>query len=193
MANKKKLILIVDPQYDFIKGSLKVDMGEVAMNNLSDYLEENKEEYHDKVVTLDWHPINHCSFDTFPQHCLQYTKGASIHQPLVKSLYCTDGLVTILTKGEINNKEEFSVFQNYFSSKTLKRMLETNKYDEIDVCGIAGDICVIETLKDLIKEYPDYRAKISVITDCTASLDGGKILEQFIEDNNLKIKTFAKY
>ena len=49
----KKMLLIVDPQVDFISGSLPVPGAAVAMDALSEYVCAHGEEYSVKVVTSD--------------------------------------------------------------------------------------------------------------------------------------------
>ena len=53
-------------------------------------------------------------------------------------------------------------------------------YEPFIVCGVAGDYCVKETLSNLLQFKP------IVYTKGIASIDGGKILKEFIKENNLK-------
>ena len=52
--------------------------------------------------------------------------------------------------------------------------------DQVDVCGIAGDICVLNTLKDGIALYG--KEKFNVLTDFCPSLDGGKALSDYLKE-----------
>lgn len=56
---------------------------------------------------------------------------------------------------------------------------------EIDVMGIAGDFCVLNTIIDLVKE--GFHNYINVICDCIASIDGGKALSEYCHENNIKM------
>ena len=58
----KKLLLIVDPQIDFITGTLPVAGAAEAMDALAKYVKEKGNEYTVKIVTADWHPYHHSSF-----------------------------------------------------------------------------------------------------------------------------------
>ena len=49
-----------------------------------------------------------------------------------------------------------------------------------DVCGIAGDVCVLDTLKDLVAA--GYKKKLHVLTDFCPSLDGGKALRKYLKE-----------
>lgn len=53
---KNRLLLIIDPQIDFITGSLPVPGAEQAMNLLSEYLRSNSCDYTHVIVTADRHP-----------------------------------------------------------------------------------------------------------------------------------------
>ncbi len=182
-----KLLLNVDCQNDFITGSLAVKGAvETTDRLISRLLDENdlKNTYKDKFFTLDWHPFNHVSFKEWLPHCIQHTVGAAIYPPLFATIYQCSGENKFLTKGNLEGKDEYSVFKNYFSGNVLVRALERNKYDEIHVCGIAGDFCVFNTIKDLIEL--GYKDKIVVLLDCTASIDGGTKLMELIKQYNLK-------
>jgi nicotinamidase/pyrazinamidase len=86
----KNLLIIVDPQNDFITGSLAVPGAVEAMDNLVDVLNTKSVEFSSIIVTIDFHPFDHCSFKEnggeWPSHCIQYTEGAAIYQPLAYTL-----------------------------------------------------------------------------------------------------------
>lgn len=179
----KKILLIVDAQYDFINGSLPVGGAEERMNALADFVREHDGDYDLKIATADWHPRSHCSFaengGTWPVHCVQFTHGASIFQPLFDALYATKGDVLILTKGTLTDREEYSIMGNDKSRKVLQRLFKKKGIEQIDVCGIAGDICVRQTLIDCFDEFG--REKFRVLTDFCPSLDGGKALTELLQ------------
>lgn len=178
-----RLLLIIDPQVDFINGTLPVPKAIHKMEELAAYIKRTDGEYAAKVVTLDWHPYNHCSFKEnggqWPMHCVQNTAGAAIWQTLVDPLYTTHGKVIILRKGICENSEEYSFFKNETSSDYLDRLIECMRIDQIDLCGIAGDICVLDTLKDGIKRYG--ASIFHVLQEFCPSLDGGKTLDTAIK------------
>ena len=76
-----KVLLIIDPQNDFITGSLAVPGAIEAMDYLTRWVQEHHDEYDAFVVTLDQHPADHYSFDVqggpWPVHCVRYTIGAT--------------------------------------------------------------------------------------------------------------------
>ncbi|MBO4331837.1 MAG: isochorismatase family protein [Paludibacteraceae bacterium] len=178
----KKLLLIVDPQIDFISGSLSVGGADEAMKKLGEYIGQHDGEYVLKVVTTDWHPYHHCSFKDqggpWPAHCVQNTIGAAISEHLVAPLNETKGDFCVLRKGDNESTEEYSIFKNSYSKIMLGQMIKD--MDQVDVCGIAGDICVLNTLKDGIALYG--KEKFNVLTDFCPSLDGGKALSDYLKE-----------
>lgn len=61
IVTTKKLLLIIDPQIDFISGSLPVPGADKAMYKLARWIEDNPRMFDDIVVTLDSHLPGHVS------------------------------------------------------------------------------------------------------------------------------------
>ena len=68
--------------------------------------------------------------------------------------------------------------QNEASAGVLSQLIKALKIEQIDVCGLAGDICVLNTAKDLKGVIGS--AKLNVLEDYSPSLDGGTALSAFI-------------
>ena len=181
-----RLLLIIDPQIDFISGSLPVEGAAEAMDRLADYLDKAKDNYDYCVVTTDWHPFSHCSFDTqggqWPVHCVKNTVGAAIYPALIAPLFGRDVPAEVLRKGVYPHIEEYSIFKNTASAQRLQHLVRTLDIDTIDICGIAGDVCVLDTLKDGLACLGNI---FRVLTAFCPSLDGGKALSDFIQQNNI--------
>ena len=177
----RKLLMVVDPQIDFINGSLPVGGASEAMDRLAEYIMHHDGEYCFKIVTTDWHPYNHCSFTgnggEWPAHCIQNTAGAAVYQPLVKPLYTTAGSVKVLRKGVFAGTEEYSIFKNQISAKYIDDIVRLLNVGRIDLCGIAGDICVYNTLVDGMAIYGG--SMFSLLKDFCPSIDGGTKLSAF--------------
>ena len=185
-----RLLIIVDPQVDFTTGSLATAKGPASMDYLAKALNEGAwQNYGWIIVTQDAHPANHCSFveqgGVFPPHCVQGTEGMNVYENLLKAL---DGLmgngsniqIHYMLKGDLAEKEEFSIFQNEQSGAKLRAVIEQTGFEGIDVCGIATDYCVYETVKDLIAFYP--AKQVRVVTNCLAAVD----------DNDTKLADLMK-
>ena len=178
-----RALLIVDPQIDFISGSLPVPGAGQAMNSLADHIIRNNGRWAIKIVTCDWHPWNHCSFadigGPWPKHCVAHSAGAAIWPALLPALHDTTGATTVLTKGRSQEQDEYSIFQNQQSGSALKNIFTSHSISGVDICGIAGDICVLSTLEDGIKLYDG--SFFTVLNDFSPSLDGGVKLADFCQ------------
>lgn len=190
------LLIIVDPQIDFTTGSLATKNGPAAMDYLAKALEQGAwKNYGWIIVTQDAHPANHCSFveqgGVFPPHCVQGTEGMNVYPALQKVL---DGLmqqnmgleIHYMQKGDLADKEEFSIFQNAHSGEKLRRTIEEFEHFEgVDICGIATDYCVYETTKDLMEFYP--AKQIRIVTNCLAAVDDNDTkLADLMKDNGIQ-------
>lgn len=178
-----RLLLIVDPQIDFINGSLPVPGAEAAMDALAAYVAAQDGQYAAKVVTCDFHPHDHCSFTAnggqWPEHCLAHSTGAAVWPGLLTSLYATSGPVEILCKGQCAQGEEYSIFKNAEARKRLQDIVAERGIERIDVCGLAGDVCVLQTLRDGVEIFGPQ--DFHVLRQFAPSLDGGVALSEFIQ------------
>lgn len=183
-----KLLLIVDPQYDFIDGTLPVDNAEQKMDALCEYI-KNHNDYEAVVITADWHPDSHCSFmdngGEWPKHCVAYTHGAAIYEPIIKTLKELKVKYKVLTKGTDPKEEEYSIFLNDESYDWLIETISMKKIDQIDVCGIAGDVCVHDTIVSGMNEFGN--EKFNILMDyCPCIAD-----ETLLKSLNVK-RTYGK-
>lgn len=84
---KKITLVVVDFQYDFclLGAPLYVPGSDRALWNISHLIENKK--IGEVIFTADWHPANHCSFKRnggeWNDHCVQFSKGAAIHDLLL--------------------------------------------------------------------------------------------------------------
>ena len=188
------MLIVVDPQIDLISGSLPVPGAAEAMNQLADYVKANGDDYALMVVTNDWHPYDHCSFapngGPWPVHCVQNSEGAATYWPLLEALYQSETETLFLQKGDLRHREEYSIVQNTGAREFFENTLDNSlladadcQYQHVDVCGIAGDVCVLNTLRDLLPIVGTDRLR--VLTRFAPSLDGGKALQAFIDENSI--------
>lgn len=184
---ENKLLLIIDPQIDFITGSLPVPGAEKAMNELSEYIRLHGPEYASVIVTADRHPMRHCSFISeggkWPAHCVADSVGAAIWPSLMDELFAMPDKVTVLHKGENPATEEYSIFKNKDAAQDIFRIIDSKDIDEIDICGIAGDVCVSDTIRDWMKL--GRKPKMRVLTRFSPSIDGGTTLDGLIQEYRL--------
>jgi nicotinamidase/pyrazinamidase len=172
-----RMLIIVDPQVDFTTGSLATKNGPAAMDYLAKALDAGAwKNYGWILVTQDAHPVNHCSFveqgGVFPPHCVQGTEGMNVYpalQEVLNSIFQNNPEIHYMQKGDLVEKEEFSIFQNEKSSIKLTETIKEKGFEGIDICGIATDYCVYETTKDLISFYT--AKQVRIVTNCLAAVD----------------------
>ena len=93
----------------------------------------------------------------------------------------------VLEKGTIFNIEEYGAIseikdkRTYYELSSKSDTVFINKRANIIVCGVAGDFCVLETLKQLQPLYP------TVYLDGVVSIDGGERLNTYISENKIKL------
>lgn len=191
-------LVIVDMQNDFMDdGKLPVKGAYQAKNVIEQYIEDYYDEIGWTIISKDLHPKNHCSFKKcgglYPEHCVKYTNGADLS-------FDTSLLYGIpqfwILKGMNKIKDELSAFKccyeyskHYIALSNNTNDLFLSKHDEYVVCGVAGDICVLETLKDMIKYIPV--ENITVLWTGVASIDGGEKLSEFCKINDIKIHNYG--
>ena len=149
----KKLLVVVDPQNDFITGELG-----------SEYADKVAEQVAEKIrswdgliyVTMDTHcPETYGCFvegKRIKPHCMKATEGWKIDERILKALKAT--YFTLVEKND-----SFGLFE-------LAGYLERNNIDCVEFVGYCTDICVISNALMLrsLKPYID----ISVDALCCA-------------------------
>lgn len=180
-----RVLVIVDPQQDFIAGSLPVAGAAEAMDNLAKSIASLPID--EIVVTMDCHPIAHTSFNTnggmWPPHCIKYSAGAAIWAPLMDALTTVGKPILFLEKGREIETDQYSAFE-----ASYPELLDGAT--SIYICGLAGDVCVLNSLSDLVKH--GLGDKITVITDASPSLDDGSALKQIIDETGVGTTTIDK-
>ena len=179
-----RVLIIVDPQNDFINGSLAVEGAEERMDALVKSIKND--DYHKIFVTLDWHPEKHCSFieqgGEWPPHCIRGTVGSQVYAPLAEALHDKYNITHTLRKGLDN--EEYSAFCGRNTKLFYRELFKKSKSREIMLCGIMGRVCVLNTLKDLIDM--NIPQTIIVNLDFTADDDDNETIIKYCEENNIK-------
>lgn len=179
-----KTLVIVDLQKDFYdpEGSLYVEGAEMLPDRIASIVPE----YDNLYFTLDWHPLNHCSFKQnggiWPVHCLKYSLGASLPDEVLDKIDSVRQHVSYYHKGDRSYEEEYAAY-NDITDNQLKILRDS---EEIDICGLCGDYCVSLTAKRLVEL--GLRDRLVVLKDCIGSLDGGKVLEDTINEFSLKVR-----
>lgn len=165
-----KAFIVVDYQFDFAdpKGSLYVSGAETFKEELIKTIKQKKEEGYYIIFTKDWHTPDHVSFEEWPPHCVQNTDGAK--------LLIDESLADLITtKGDLPDSDSYSIFYRGFQVESeLSSILKEHDIDEIELCGLALDVCVFATYKDALeKGY-----KVKVLTEFSKPINKDFVLEQ---------------
>ena len=158
----ERVLIVVDMQKDFMPdGALPIEGGYdivAAINELMDGF--------DLVVgTQDWHPPGHQSFasnhdghevgDTievegldqylWPDHCIQETEGAEFVDELDSHKFDQ-----VIQKAQDPRYDSYSAFfdNGHQTATGLRELLEQREVEEVYVCGVATDVCVLYTVLD---------------------------------------------
>lgn len=191
---KKETLIIVDFQNDFCNpnGALYVKGAEEAKTSLINYLETNKDNIDNVILTRDWHKLNDASFinngGTWPIHCVEGSWGANIDDTIINALDNLGINYSLSNKGTNPKIEEYGAFTYICEGKNNYELKNNDDnyiniipktINTITICGIAGDYCVYETAKNL---YNSGFFEIKIFKDGIASIDGGKKINNFIVD-----------
>lgn len=190
-AEGNRMLLLVDVQYDFINGSLAVNGAPESMQALADYISaQPKGTYKQIVMTSDFHPYNHSSFKDnggmWPVHCVQYSHGAAVFQPVLDAVHAHQADAVVLTKGDDVKVDEYSIMANKASAERLLQIIKDKNIQVIEVAGLCGDFCVGNTIKDLVKA--GYGKNVCVLKKYIGNIDDGTVLNNIIKENKLCAK-----
>ena len=152
-----KALIVVDMQHDFIDGALGFDKANTVIEPIVEKIREARKQGWSVIFTQDTHDEDYLHSEEgshLPvEHCIEGTKGHKIH-----------GLI------EAERHSEDKVFKKpTFPSLELGNYLKKKTFDEIEVCGLVSNICVISNAIIAKAARPD--ARIVVDAKATASFD----------------------
>ena len=141
-------VIVVDIQNDFCPGgALPVPEGDQVIPVINRWIDQAERVGATIVLTRDWHPANHCSFETeggpWPVHCVQRTPGAEYHPDLrmpQSAIY--------VDKATDPARENFSDF----AGTALGEQLRRKAVQRLFVGGLALDYCVRATVLEGLTE-----------------------------------------
>lgn len=169
-VSSRAALVLVDVQPDFMPGgALACHEGDAIVPGIARLLQ--RQVFQHVVATQDWHPAGHVSFASshpgrgpfdriplyghaqtlWPDHCVQDTPGAVLHPSIDWS-----GVEKVIRKGDDPLVDSYSGFrENHGPDGTrpnteLHDWLRARNVDEIYVCGLARDVCVLWTAQDAV-------------------------------------------
>lgn len=187
-------LVVVDGQYDFCNpaGALYVSGAETAVEHILHFIHTH-ERLAEVIFTVDWHQARDASFipqgGPWPPHCIGFSKGSQIDERLVQACLDREIPFRVIRKGEVIETEEYGAFQ-YIEKLSGGRYRLATMTDEVIcadhrmvICGVAGDYCVLETLRNLLNGG----LSVDVFASGIASIDGGTKLNNFVREQNLTL------
>ena len=156
-------VIVVDIQNDFCPGgALPVPEGDQVIPVINRWIDQAERVGATIVLTRDWHPANHCSFETeggpWPVHCVQRTPGAEYHPDLR-----TPQSAIYVDKATDPARENFSDF----AGTALGEQLRRKRVQRLFVGGLALDYCVRATVLEGLTEG----FEIHLLLSATRSVD----------------------
>lgn len=187
-------LVVVDCQYDFCNpaGALYVSGAETAVNHILHFINTH-EGLAEVIFTVDWHQAKDASFipqgGPWPPHCIAFAKGSQIDDRLVQACLDREIPYRVIRKGEVIETEEYGAFQHIEKLPDGSFRLSTMT-DEVTcaghrmvICGVAGDYCVLETLRNLLNGG----LVVDVFARGIVSIDDGSKLNGFVRERNLSL------
>lgn len=154
---KSKMLLVIDMQNDFVTGTLGSKEAEGIVPSVTAKIKEFQSEGYPVFFTRDTHDINYMNTQEGRMlpvaHCEEGSEGWQIVDALNANI----------------NEDIFD--KPAFGSIELPAWIESKLGqipDEIEICGICTDICVINNAMILKAAFPE--TKITVIQECCAGV-----------------------
>ena len=163
-------LLIVDVQNDFLPGgSLAVAEGDQVVAVLNNYIALFSRQGLPIYATRDWHTPDHCSFKAqggpWPRHCVAGSPGAGF----APDLRLPAEKVTVISKGTRQDKDAYSGFEG----TDLAERLRSAGVQRLFIGGLATDYCVLNTVRDALREGFAVRLLMDAIRAVNVQPDDG--------------------
>jgi nicotinamidase/pyrazinamidase len=171
-------LLLIDLQPDFMPGgALACHQGDAILADIERLLQSGRFQHF--AATQDWHPAGHISFASshagrapfesislhghaqtlWPDHCVQGSPGAQLH-PAIDWRHAD----VIVRKGSDPQVDSYSGFRENHGPLGLRPAtgltgwLRERAVEEVFICGLARDVCVLWTAQDAV--HAGFRAHV---------------------------------
>lgn len=153
---KKKLLVVVDYQNDFVNGALGFEKAKQMENALEVKILDYIFYHHDVVFTLDTHHDNYLDTregEMLPtKHCIEGTEGHEVYGKIFKY-----------------SRMFPNIKKDAFGAKDLVYFFVGKEYEEIEIVGVVSNMCVLANA--IICQAANPNAKIIINKDLVASFD----------------------
>lgn len=170
---KKKILIIVDMQNDFVDGALGTPEAQATTPNVANYIREHANKDTILLFTKDTHTVDY--MDTLEgknlpvAHCVKDTHGWELAPAITEALYDT--------------REDYHDFESYFPYvsdhvikkptfgsldlvNTLYMLDDTYGVSEITLMGLCTGICVLSNA--MLAKATLHEVPVRVVADCCA-------------------------
>ncbi len=154
--SERRAVIVIDMQRGFLEPGHPLFCGEEARGVIApirELIEHELAAGSTLFFTADTHEPTDSEFEVFPPHCLRGSEEAQI----------IPELQSYLQRGVLIQKRRYSAFFGTDLDALLKKL----RVEELIVCGVCTDICVLHTVADARNR--DYR--VVVPESCVASFD----------------------
>ena len=183
VKEKKKYLIVIDMQNDFITGSLQNKEAEKIVPSIAKIVRHFDGEV---ILTQDSHNFNYLKTQegkNLPvEHCIRGTNGWLIHKDIMDAIKYREDIKPYSTR--IIEKEQFGY--RYWNSSI-------HDASEIIICGVVTDICVVTNALMIKADHPEVPVK--VLKDYCAGLNPEKheAAISVMESCQIKIETGEYY
>ena len=171
----KHFLIVVDMQKDFVDGALGSPEAQAIVPRVMDKILRFEGK---TFATLDTHAANYLETAEGKKlpvpHCIEDTEGYELYG---KVRGCVESGDIVIKKPS-------------FGSLELAEILREKNFDEVELCGLVTDICVVSNALMLKSKLYDKGEKVSVIEDLCAgtSVDNHNAAIQVMKSCQIEIK-----
>ena len=149
----KKLLIAVDMQNDFVTGALGSPQAQAIVANVNTKVERYRQNGDTVLFTRDTHYEDYLSTQ----------EGKYLPIP-----HCIEGTEGHLIVGELDTEGSEVFDKPHFGSLALAALVAKGNYDEVELCGLCTDICVVSNAIILKAQLPE--TPITVDASCCAGV-----------------------
>ena len=152
-----RALIVVDMQNGFLKeGNLASDECLAVLPAVVSEIDRALDDGELVIFTADTHEVDDAEFEMFPEHCVRGTHEAELVDELQPYLDRPNVLRVV--------KRRYSAL---FETE-LEGHLHRYGIDDVRICGVCTDICVLHTAADLRnRDIP-----VTILAPATATFDG---------------------
>lgn len=148
----KKILVVVDMQNDFIDKALGTKEAEAIVDNVVEKIKENKDNF--IFATYDTHKDNYLETlegKKLPvEHCIYKTKGWEFNEKIEYILETCEHVDRVLK----------TTFGYMGWENRIRALMNLKDIEEIEICGLCTDICVVSNALILRAIFPNVIIKV---------------------------------